>query len=73
MDNDGKLDIVVSSDGDENVYFLRQTGPGQFTRTVLESCLGQASGAVIQDLEGDGDRETIVTGYEDNVVYIYSR
>ncbi len=35
--------------------------------------LGQAGGAVVRDLDGDSKQDTIVTGYEDNVVYIFTQ
>jgi len=73
VDGDGLLDVVVSGDGDENVYLLRQTSPGVFAQSVLQAGLGQAGGAVIEDLDGDGRSEVLVTGYEDNVIYIFSR
>ena len=52
---------------------LEQTAPGQFITHVLEAQLGQAGGKVIADLDGDGANELVVTGYEDDVVYVYSR
>ncbi len=72
MDGDRDADLVVSGDGDENVYFLEQTAPGQFASHVLQAGLGQAGGVTIADLDGDGDRETVVTGYEDNIVYVFT-
>jgi len=73
MDGDGDIDVVVSGDGDEHVYWLEQTGPGAFTTHVLEAKLGQAGGLPIADLNGDGKNEAVVTGYEDNKVYLYVR
>lgn len=73
MDGDGDIDVVVSGDGDQHVYWLEQTGAGAFTTHVLEDKLGQAGGLPIADLNGDGKNEAVVTGYEDNVVYLYVR
>lgn len=73
MDGDGDIDVVLSGDGDVHVYWLEQTAPGVFATHILEDKLGQAGGLPIADLNGDGRNEAVVTGYEDNVVYIYVR
>jgi hypothetical protein len=73
MDGDGDLDLVVSGDGDPNVYWFEQLGPGNWKQHILETELEQAGGMVIADLNGDGKNEIVVTGYTDNVVYVYER
>ncbi|HSN26031.1 MAG TPA: VCBS repeat-containing protein, partial [Kofleriaceae bacterium] len=70
---DGDLDIAVSGDGDAHVYWLEQTSSGQFATHVIEDQLGQAGGMVIGDVDGDGRPELVVTGYEDNVIYVYAK
>ena len=40
---------------------------------MLETELEQAGGMVIADLNHDGRNEIVVTGYTDNVVYVYER
>ena len=55
------------------MYWLEQTAPGVFATHVLEDALGQAGGMVIADLNGDGAAEIVVTGYEDDVIYVYER
>jgi hypothetical protein len=72
MDDDGDLDLVVSGDGDPRILWLEQTGAGQFETRVFAEPMGQAGGVTIVDLDGDGDHETIVTAYEENVVRVYS-
>jgi hypothetical protein len=73
IDGDGDIDLAVSGDGDPNVYWLEQTGPGTWKTHVLETELEQAGGMVIADLNHDGRNEIVVTGYTDNVVYVYER
>ena len=74
IDGDGDIDIAVSGDGDPNVYWLEQIAPaGTWLTHVLETGLEQAGGMVVTDLNGDGKNEIVVTGYIDNVVYVYER
>jgi hypothetical protein len=73
IDGDGDLDIAVAGDGDLRTFWLEQTEPGTFVTHVIEDSLGQASGAIVVDLNGDGRNELVFSGYEDNVVYVYAR
>jgi hypothetical protein len=73
MDGDNDIDLVVSGDGDPDVYWLEQVAPGRFLTHVLQPALPQAGGTEIVDLDGDGRNETIVTGYESNAVYIFQQ
>jgi hypothetical protein len=73
MDGDGDIDLVVSGDGDPNVYWFEQLSAGNWKQHILEMELEQAGGMVIADVNGDGKAEIVVTGYTDNVVYIYER
>ncbi|MCB9570529.1 MAG: VCBS repeat-containing protein [Kofleriaceae bacterium] len=71
VDDDGDVDVLVSGDGDVHAYWLEQTVPGTFATHVLEASLGQAGGVTVVDLDGDGDHESIMTGYEDDAIYVY--
>jgi len=73
MDGDGDIDLVVSGDGDPRVFWLEQTAPGDFSTHVLHPNLTQAGGMVIVDLDGDGQNEAIVTGYDDDALYVVVR
>jgi len=67
---DGDIDIIVSGDGDPNIYLLVQDAGG-FSTWILDKDIPQAGGMKMVDLNGDGKTELIVTGYENNAVYIY--
>jgi hypothetical protein len=73
LDGDLDLDIVISGDGDPKVLWLEQTSPGVFETHVLAEGLGQAGGARIADLNGDGRNEIVVTTYDGNAVYVFER
>jgi hypothetical protein len=73
IDGDGRIDLAVSGDGDPRVLWLQQVAPGQFETQVLEASLPEASGMQVVDLDGNGTPEIVVTGYTDNVVYVYER
>ncbi len=73
IDGDKDMDILVAGDGDPRVLWLEQTEKGKFVTHVLEEKLKQAGGIRVVDLNGDGKNELVVTGYEDNVVRLYTR
>ncbi len=73
VDGDGDIDLAVSGDGDAHTFWMEQTANGKFTMHVLEESLGQASGGLVVDLDGDGKSEMVFTGYENNVVYVYAK
>ena len=73
IDGDGDLDLALSGDGDAHTYWMEQTAKGAFAMHVIEEKLGQASGALVVDLDGDRRNELVFTGYEDGAVYVYAR
>jgi len=72
-DADGDVDVLVSGDGDPRVFLFEQTEAGSFAQHAVEEEFGQAGGMQIVDLDGDGDGELIVVGYEADAVYVYER
>ncbi len=71
IDGDGDIDVALAGDGDARTFWMEQTSPGEFAMHVIEEKLGQAAGALVEDLDGDGRAEMVFTGYEDGVVYVY--
>jgi len=71
VDHDGDIDITASGDGDPRVFVLEQVQDHSFRTHAIEENLGQASGMEVGDLDKDGRAEIVVTGYENNVIYIY--
>ena len=73
IDGDGDVDLAVSGDGDARTFWIEQTAPRMFATHVIEPSLGQAGGARVVDLDGDGKNELVFTGYENDAVYVYVR
>jgi hypothetical protein len=72
LDGDGDLDLVVSGDGDPNIYWLEQLPGGTFDTRLLAPNLPQA-GVAVADLDGDKQVEVVVSSYEANRLVIYHR
>ena len=72
VDNDGDIDLTVSGDGDDRVFWFEQATPGEFVQHVLAESFGQAAGGAVADLDGDGDNEVVFTSYETHEVLIFS-
>lgn len=70
LDGDGDLDIVVSGDGDPDVYWLEQTTPGAFSTHVLAPNMPQ-SGVAVMDVDGDGISEAVVSSYQADALVLY--
>ena len=73
IDDDGDLDILISGDGDPRVLWFEQTQAGRFEGHELEPDLTQAGSIQITNLIGDDNTELVVSGYDDNVVFVYSK
>ena len=72
-DGDGDIDLIVSGDGDPNVYLIEQTAPGEFKTMIFDQEVAQAGGMKIKDLNGDGVAEIVTTGYENNGLYLFTQ
>jgi hypothetical protein len=73
VDGDGDVDVALAGDGDARTFWMEQTSRGAFAMHVIEESLGQAAGARVVDVDGDGRSELVFTGYEDDAVYVYAR
>jgi len=71
IDGDGDIDIVVSGDGDPNIYVIEQVSPGSFETVILDSNMGQA-GVSVGDLNDDGIDEIVVSSFDQNTIAIYN-
>lgn len=71
VNGDGSIDVVMSGDGDDRLFVLLQGPAGTFTTHRLASNMGQAGGAEVTDLDGDGRAEALFTSYEQGVVKLY--
>ena len=75
VNGDGKLDIVTSNHGSNNVSVLLGTGTGSFT-AAIGSPLSLATGArpssvAIADVNGDGKADLVVANYGLNSVTVF--
>ncbi|MGI9579285.1 MAG: FG-GAP repeat domain-containing protein [Microthrixaceae bacterium] len=73
IDGDGENDIAVSGDGDPRIFWLRQEADDSFSTFVLDDDMGQAGGALVLDLDGNGTNEMVFSSYENDVIKIYER
>ncbi|MBF0409358.1 MAG: VCBS repeat-containing protein [Candidatus Riflebacteria bacterium] len=64
-DADGDIDLVVHGDGDARAFLIEQTYPGIFETRVLATEVPQG-GVAVDDVDGDGFEEIIVSSYEAN-------
>ncbi|MEC7987300.1 MAG: VCBS repeat-containing protein [Myxococcota bacterium] len=72
-DDDGDMDILISGDGDPRVVWFEQSSSGIFELHTLEPELTQAGSLQIKNLSGDSRTEMTVSGYDDNVLFVYSK
>ena len=58
-DGDGDLDIVYPG-SNENIYYLKNDGAGQFSRPSLLIEWGDARKVIAADVDGDGDEDLFI-------------
>ncbi|MCL3817285.1 FG-GAP repeat domain-containing protein [Aeromicrobium wangtongii] len=82
LDGDGDVDLALSGDGDRRLFWVEQTGTNGFVTHVLEDYdgtttsvpgMGQAGGAVVADLDGNGTNEMAFSSFDQNTVAVYVR
>ncbi|MFZ9887143.1 MAG: FG-GAP repeat domain-containing protein, partial [Myxococcota bacterium] len=71
VNQDGRLDVVLSADGDPRVFLLEQTAAADFEVVVLADDMPQAGGVLVHDVDGDGDNDILVTSYEANGLWVF--
>ena len=72
LDGDKDIDLIVSGDGDPQIYWLEQQAGGSFKTHVLAKNLPQ-SGVTAADLDGDGAAEIVVSSYEANKLLVFKK
>ena len=70
LSGNGLTDILVSGDGDDRVFWLEQTEPGNFSTHVLAENFGQAGAMLVSDIDQDGSNEAIISSYEEDEIRI---
>jgi hypothetical protein len=54
VNGDGRTDLVTSAAHDYGVFWMEQTGPGQWTKHMIDDTWSQAHATTLVDLNGDG-------------------
>jgi hypothetical protein len=76
VDGDGDIDLVVSGDGDRRLFWIEQLADGatvMHTLTDPGEEFGQAGGAEVADLDGDGTNELVFSSFDRNALAIWKR
>ena len=71
IDGDTDLDILISGDGDPNVYLFINDG-GMYQKHLLYNNMPQA-GVHLVDVNNDQQMEILVGSYEQNVVFLLQK
>ncbi len=76
VDGDGDVDLLVSGDGDRRLFWIEQRSDGSTTLRTLTAPgeeFGQAGGAVVTDLDGDGRAELVFSSFDRNTLAVWKR
>lgn len=70
IDNDGDLDIVAASEGDDSIaWFENLDGMGNFsTARLISNTVMEARTIDVADIDGDGDYDVLSASSQDNTV-----
>lgn len=71
IDGDGDIDLAVSGDGDARLFWLAQQPDDSFQTYVVDNDMGQAGGALVEQLDGDANADVVFSSYEQGVINIY--
>lgn len=70
VNQDGFLDVVLSADGDPRIFLLLN-GPDGLKPHVIADDMRQAGGALIFDVDQDGDQDIVMTAYEADAIVVF--
>ncbi|AWI31210.1 FG-GAP repeat domain-containing protein [Streptomyces tirandamycinicus] len=75
LDGDRDIDLLVSGDGDDRLFWLEQKAGRAFETHVLATGAGQAGGAVVTDLDRRRPlrNEAVFTVFESDSVTVWTR
>ncbi|MFF4590832.1 hypothetical protein [Streptomyces sp. NPDC001388] len=75
LDGDRDIDLLVSGDGDDRLFWLEQRDDRTFDTHVLATAAGQAGGALVTDLDRRWPprNEAVFTVFESDSVVVWSR
>lgn len=66
IDGDGRLDLAVPGDGNDELYAFRQRPGGGFVKDVIVSGEKMFGMAMVADLDGDGRNEIVAAKHNSN-------
>lgn len=71
INGDGRMDILLSGDGDSRLFWFAQQADGSFIRHVLETDWPQAGSPRVVDVDGDGRADLLFPVYQQNALVLY--
>ena len=76
LDGDGDVDLAVSGDGDRRLWWIENLGAdgtALHRLTAAGDYFGQAGGAIVTDLDGDGANEAVFSSFDRNTLAVWHR
>ena len=74
LDEDGNLDVLTASEGDNKISWSKNLGNNNFSAPiVISSVVNQASFVSVADLNDDGHLDVLATSSVDNKISWYEK
>lgn len=72
LGDDGDLDVLSASSGDDKIAWYKNVGDGEFQeQSVITTSANFAASVFAADLDGDGDPDVLSASYEDDKIAWY--